>query len=488
MTITDPTPTPLQADELRGRVARSARALGVAEWPPRFTVAFSGGLDSTVLLATLCRLSLPAPVRAAHVDHGLHPRSADWSAHCARVAAAHGAEFSAVRVAVDRTAGQGLEAAAREARYRALGELLSPGEWLLTAHHADDQLETLLLRMLRGTGVRGLRGIIPFAPFRAGWLARPLLDFTRDELRAQAFAWSLCWIEDPSNGEPHQDRNYLRLHVLPALRARWPDAAQRAVRLAEQMGDAERLLEAVAAEDARPLAAPWHVPRSVLAALEPARQRNLLRRLLREVGLGTPSSRKLEELRTALLEAHSSSHALVRWPSGEGRVFRDALYLGASLPSASPPDYTAFLGTAGGWSGPEGYARVGACATRSRPARFMARRRPHAALSRRRRAFSAPRPRASSLAEGLVPGERRRAVDARSRAAALSRYHARRDRRSLGQRGRRRGARARASLARALDAASAPNRTGTALTESCASRGWSGLGTFDTLHSRLRCI
>jgi tRNA(Ile)-lysidine synthase len=354
MTSPEPTPPPPQADELMAVLRITLERWASPQWPPRITVAFSGGLDSTVLLAALCRLALPSPIRAAHVDHGLHAQSASWSAQCARVAAAHGAEFATVRVAVDRTAGQGLEAAAREARYRALCELLAPGEWLLTAHHGDDQLETVLLRLLRGSGVRGLRGIIPFGPCGAGWLARPLLDFTRAELRAQALAWSLSWIEDPSNCEPHYDRNYLRLHVLPALLARWPDAAERAVRLAEQMGEAERLLDAVAAEDARPLAAPWHVPRAVLAALEPARQRNLLRHLLREVGLGSLSSRRLEELRAALLEAHSASHALVRWPSGEGRVFRDALYLGAPLPPSSPLDYAAPIGIAGSWTGPEG--------------------------------------------------------------------------------------------------------------------------------------
>jgi tRNA(Ile)-lysidine synthase len=322
--------------------------------PPRLTVAFSGGLDSTVLLAALCRLGLPARVRAAHIDHGLQPQSAEWSTHCAATAAAFGAEFAAVRVAVDRTSGLGLEGAAREARYRALGELLAPGEWLLTAHHGDDQLETLLLRLLRGTGVRGLRGIIAFGPFAAGSLGRPLLKFTREQLHAQALAWNLRWLEDPSNRDQRHDRNYLRSQVLPALLARWPEAAQSAERLAEQMTEAERLLDAVAAEDARPLAAPWHVPRAALAALEPARQRNLLRHLLRAVGLATPSARKLEELRTALLEAHADSHALVQWPSGEGRVFRDALYFGPPLPPGSPPDYSARLGAADAWTGPEG--------------------------------------------------------------------------------------------------------------------------------------
>ena len=129
--------------------------------------------------------------------------------------------------------------------------------------------------------------------------------------------------------------------MLPALRARWPAAAQHAERLAEQASDAERLLEAVAAEDARALAAPWHVPRATLAALDPARQRNLLRHLLRAAGLDAPSARKLEELRRALLESHAESRARVRWPGGEGRVYREALHLLAPLPPASPPGYAA---------------------------------------------------------------------------------------------------------------------------------------------------
>jgi tRNA(Ile)-lysidine synthase len=322
--------------------------------PSAVTVALSGGLDSTVLLATLCGLDFPARIRAAHVDHGLHPRSGEWSAHCAAVAAAHGVELSSVRVAVDRASGEGLEAAARAARYRALGELLSPGEWLLTAHHADDQLETLLLRMVRGTGVRGLRGIIAFAPFGNGWLGRPLLDVTREELRAEAIARKLEWLEDPSNAELRHDRNYLRLEVLPALRARWPAAAHHAERLAEQASDAERLLEAAAGEDARALAEPWHVPRATLAALEPVRQRNLLRYLLRAVGLAAPSARTIEQLREAVLESHSESRTRVRWPGGEGRVFREALYLLAPLPPPSPRDHAADITIDTPWTGPEG--------------------------------------------------------------------------------------------------------------------------------------
>jgi tRNA(Ile)-lysidine synthase len=341
---------------------------GIEQWPmpatpPRFLVAFSGGVDSTVLLAALARLGLNARLRAAHVDHGLNPDSAAWAAQCAAVAAELGVAFQSVRVTVEGIADHGLEAAARDARYAALGTVLAPGEVLLTAHHADDQLETLLLRFMRGSGVRGLRGIIAFGPFGSGYLGRPLLGFTRDELRAQALEWNLRWIEDPTNREPRHDRNFLRLNVLPQLTTRWPAAVVHAGRLAEQMADAERILDAVAEQAAAGLDDPTRLPRATLAALDPARQRNLLRHLLRRAGLGVPSSVKIEELRHALLDARADAQPLVRWSGGEGRVFRRQLHLLARLPAASPRDYAVRLEGRIAWSGPEGalaFARVAA--------------------------------------------------------------------------------------------------------------------------------
>jgi tRNA(Ile)-lysidine synthase len=322
-------------------------------------VALSGGLDSSVLLAALKRLDFGPVLRALHVDHGLHPDSSAWSAHCAAFAEGLDVEFAAQRVVVDRSSGLGLEGAAREARYQALGESLQAGEWLLTAHHADDQLETVLLRLVRGTGVRGLRGILAFEPFAAGSLGRPLLDFTRAELEAEAHALGLTWLADPSNDEIRHDRNYLRLRVLPALHERWPAAAHQAQRLATQMADAEELLEAMAAADAEGLAAPWCVPRAVLGALDRARQRNLLRHLVRRAGLGIPSARKVDELRDALLGgARPGAQPLVRWSTGEGRVFREALYVLAPLLPPSPPDYEAQVAIGAAWSGSEGKVAV----------------------------------------------------------------------------------------------------------------------------------
>ncbi|HEX7374432.1 MAG TPA: tRNA lysidine(34) synthetase TilS, partial [Steroidobacteraceae bacterium] len=147
-------------------------------------LALSGGLDSTVLLHALARLrvagNLRLPLRAVHVDHGLHPGSADWSAACARLAAEVSVPLTRLRVNARAATGESPEAAARVARYGALQGQLGAGEVLLTAHHADDQLETILLQWLRGGGLQAVAGMARLARFGAGWHARPLLDTPRE--------------------------------------------------------------------------------------------------------------------------------------------------------------------------------------------------------------------------------------------------------------------------------------------------------------------
>jgi tRNA(Ile)-lysidine synthase len=226
-------------------------------------------------------------VRAVHVDHGLHADSAQWARHCESFARSMDVSCSVVRVAVDMRSGRGLEAAAREARYQAMSAHMQQDEVLLTAHHADDQLETLLMRMLRGTGVRGMRGIGECERFGRGWLARPLLPWRRAELAEVARAWSLTWLEDPANQDLRHDRSFLRSNIMPALTARWPAAARNAGRLARWMGDTEELLLEVAERDA---AAAEGMPARCdkIAALDPARRRNVLRHLVRLAHLPSP--------------------------------------------------------------------------------------------------------------------------------------------------------------------------------------------------------
>jgi tRNA(Ile)-lysidine synthase len=276
------------------------------------------------------------PITAVHIDHGLHPDSDLWSAHCATHADALGIEFVARQVSVDRGAAQSLEALARDARYAAFAGMLQPGEVLLTAHHADDQLETVLLRMLRGAGVRGLTAVRPQAVLGAGRLARPLLDFTRASILDEARRRGLDWLEDPSNRDPRFDRNFLRQVVLPPLLDRWPQAGPVASRLARQMLAAEAILTEVAAADLGAGADPACIPAAVLTALSPERRSNALRHAIRTAGLPLPTAAQLDEI-CRMLTVREDAQAEVHWPGAEARMYRQALYLMLPLASMTPP-------------------------------------------------------------------------------------------------------------------------------------------------------
>jgi tRNA(Ile)-lysidine synthase len=292
-------------------------------------VAYSGGLDSTVLLHALARLSAEQPglrVRAVHVDHGLHADSSRWRQHCEREARALGIECAACVVQVDAEGGVGLEAAARDARYRALRALLHDREVLLTAHQADDQLETVLLALMRGAGVRGLSAMADVQPFGPGWLARPLLEHTRDELEAWARAERLHWLEDPSNDDRSLDRNFLRHEMIADLRKRWPAAARSASRSAAHAAEAAALLDDLAAIDSAALTVGPCLRVDGLRELEPARRRNVLRHWLRSRGARAPSTRKLAAIEHDMLLAREDRVPCIDWEGAQLRRHRGLLY------------------------------------------------------------------------------------------------------------------------------------------------------------------
>lgn len=306
--------------------------------PARFVVAFSGGLDSTVLLhALVCsRTEHGKSILAVHVDHGLQAESRNWAAHCERHAGRLGVGFTARQVTVDLDSGHGPEAAAREARYAALANLLEPGDWLLSAHHLDDQAETVLLNLMRGSGTSGLAGIGPVRRIAEGWLVRPLLDTPRADLEAYAEAQALEFIEDPSNLEQQFDRNYLRHEVLPRFEARWPDAASRIRRSAQLAREASLLLAELAAADRTRCADRGDRLSLVeLRRLAPERQRNLLRHVVQELGLPPPGAAHLEQILTELIPAREDAQPLVAWPGARARRYRDRLYL---MPSDEEQD------------------------------------------------------------------------------------------------------------------------------------------------------
>jgi tRNA(Ile)-lysidine synthase len=282
-----------------------------------------------VLLAALARAPRAAaarPLRAIHVDHGLHRDSARWSECSVALASSLGVSCEVARVDARAAPGQSPEAAARAARYGALAARLAPGEALLTAHHGDDQIETVLLQWLRGGGLRSVAGMRPASAFASGWHVRPMLGFTREQLRAWAEPQGLEWNEDPSNLDPRFDRNYLRLEVLPAIRARWPAAARTIARVAVQATEALALEEDAAAADLAVIAEGATLALGRLRELPALRQRIVLREWLRTRGLAVPSVATLEALRHDMIAAAPDRVPETRWPGVAVRRYRERLY------------------------------------------------------------------------------------------------------------------------------------------------------------------
>jgi tRNA(Ile)-lysidine synthase len=297
----------------------------------RLWVAYSGGCDSTVLLQLLAQAA-PRRLRAVHVHHGLQPAADAWPAHCRRVCRRLGVSLTLCRVEVDRRHPGGLEAAAREARYEALRGLMRPGDCLVTAHHRDDQAETLLLRLLRGTGVTGMAGMAPLAPFGPGRLWRPLLDTPRHALREHALGQGLEWVEDPQNRDPAHARSWLRREVMPRLQQRWPQAAESLARFSRHAAEANGLLGELAANDLRTAGGDGGLSIPAVQALSVPRRNNLLRHWLAADGRLPPSADLLERIGLELLAARPDGAPRLRHGDVELRRYRDRLYLLPLLP------------------------------------------------------------------------------------------------------------------------------------------------------------
>jgi len=293
-------------------------------------VAYSGGMDSHVLLHALAalRASEPWRISALHVDHSLQPKSAEWAEHCAQVCTDLVVPYRATRVSVRHVADHGLEDAARRARYAALAEMLPPDGVLLTAHHRNDQAETLMLQLLRGSGVAGLAAMPTIAPFANGRLARPLLGFERAALADYARTHGLHWIEDASNFDTGRARNFLRHRIWPVLSERWPASVDRVATAAGHAAETSRLLDDLAQLDRDATAdeeGKLRIP--ILMALSPERQGNLLRFWIREETGASPPEKRLRELMRQILTVSRTQHASVTWGSVTVRRYRDCLSL-----------------------------------------------------------------------------------------------------------------------------------------------------------------
>ena len=336
-------------------LARSLRELVPGYPDARLCIAFSGGVDSVALLhaaVELAQVETRLTLRAIHVDHGLQEASEAWARLCESTCARFGVRLDVLRLALELRKGDSVEAEARRARYAALAGAMAPGECLLTAHHADDQLETVLLQLFRGAGVRGLAAMPRSAPLGEGFHLRPLLEVEREDLVEYVGTAGLDWIEDPMNAETRYDRSWLRHHVLPSIRQRWPSVAHTVGRSARHLAQAQRLNVELARLDGAALMDDGHLEIAGLLSLQRDRQVNVLRWWIGEVGLRVPSSARLESILRDVVPARDDAQPVVTWPEGEVRRYRGRLYAMRPLPDPA----------SGSWSiEPGGQARIPGC-------------------------------------------------------------------------------------------------------------------------------
>jgi tRNA(Ile)-lysidine synthase len=281
-------------------------------------VALSGGADSACLLTALVEAEacapLGLPIRAIHIDHGLQAASVALRGSAQAFCERGEIPLTVAAVRVETAAGESLEAAARDARYRALALELRPGECLLTAHHAQDQAETLLLQLLRGAGLKGLSAMPLCRPFAKGWHLRPMLNVAQRELRAFREAIGIDAADDPMNHDPRFDRSYLRNTVWPLIEERWPGAAAALARSSRHIADAQELLEGSAAVAVERLH--W----------------------LSAAGVAAPPASRLSEALRQVLTADADHLPAVEWGEFALRRYQDRLFVSAAqVPAIGAP-------------------------------------------------------------------------------------------------------------------------------------------------------
>lgn len=305
------------------------------EWPASpdkgcFLLACSGGLDSTVLVQAMAQRVAKDRLRVIHVNHQLHSDADNWvevvADHCRELAL----QFDSMTVSVDPKQG-GLEAAARKARYAAFEKALKPGETLVTAHHKDDQVETVLMRLLDGGGASQLKGIPSLRPLSRGsdnavW--RPLLTVSRQAIQAYAQREGLQWVEDPSNQDRSLRRNAIRHELLPAMEKIDARAREQILLLAESAAEQQALAEEMAASDLTDcLLRESVIDLQAFHGLSESRQANLIR-----YWLGVQTAGRLRHLIRPLLQAGEDAQPLLKHGGWELRRYQDRLYRMRPLP------------------------------------------------------------------------------------------------------------------------------------------------------------
>jgi tRNA(Ile)-lysidine synthase len=293
-------------------------------------IAYSGGVDSHVLLhvSSIIKPTLPKVTFCAmYIDHGLHVDSVKWRDHCESVCIELGIDFISQKVNADDVAGDGPEQAARHARYDALKSEVKAHTVLLTAQHQDDQAETLMLQLLRGAGIDGLASMPTCTNFGLGYIARPLLNVSKAEIKHYAKEENLEWIEDSSNLDTSLNRNFLRQQVIPLIQQRWPAFSKTTSRSAAHCAEASSVLFNLAATDIENQDTEV-LNMHNLIDLDAARQRLVIRHWLLRNDVRMPSEKILLEIQRSISIKPSDS-ALIEWSAIQLRLFDATFFLTA---------------------------------------------------------------------------------------------------------------------------------------------------------------
>lgn len=316
--------TPERDEQLQDHLAACLQA----HHPKKVVLALSGGLDSMVLLQLLYQLHQQAPwqLLAVHIHHGLQSDADQWLLFCQQQCQQRGISFASYHLQISGQ--ENLEARARHARYQALEPYCDSADTLLlTAHHADDQLETLLLALKRGSGLAGLAGIATERPFADGVLVRPLLPFSRFDLEQYAQQHQLDWVEDASNQDSRFDRNFLRQQILPLLTERWPAFAHTASRSMAHCAQAYQQLHAITADMASQcIRSSGELQLSALARYPKVQQDAIIRYWLAPYQLN-PTQRWLQTLHRDVIDARQDASPVLQLSDWHIRRYNEQLYV-----------------------------------------------------------------------------------------------------------------------------------------------------------------
>lgn len=311
-------------------------ALQACRPPNRIYIGYSGGIDSHVLLHLASATDYKDIITAVYVNHGLQAVAEDWAQHCAAVADNLGVAFTILRVDATPQLGQSPEEAARNARYTAFKTLIAENDILMVAQHREDQLETVLLQLMRGSGLKGLSAMPARATFGKGMLLRPLLDTAKSAILAYAQHHALQWVTDPSNASDAYDRNFLRNSVVPLLKQRWPQCDKTVARSAKHCAQGQQLISQLAEQLLQPVYDPVDQTLSIslLLRYDNQQQALVIRHWLQLLGLKMPALAFIDRLQTEVLAARVDSTPVLACAGYTIRRYRGRLFC---LPATAEP-------------------------------------------------------------------------------------------------------------------------------------------------------